>query len=405
MNSKNFYIKLFYLLLAFFVASTVIYAGSKQDISKNKKLIKFSHKLHIVNAGVECGDCHSSVMNSTALSDTLLPKMKDCANCHDVEDDKNCNKCHYKDVYEPLVQVTPKLIFNHKFHLSKEKLKCTDCHKGLDKVDYGFEAKGVFPPMDKCSSCHNNQNVASNACESCHISTANLLPQTHKRVNFIEDHKFEASAKNADCATCHTNTFCETCHVSTTKLDGKNTPKDFYAPYSTYNFKDGIIQQKLRRVHNFNYVYTHGIDAKDKKVECQTCHQTETFCSTCHNASGGDYATEGFMPASHKLPNFTTIGVGSGGGEHAVLARRDIEQCAACHDIQAGDPVCVKCHTDNDGIKGTNPRTHPPGFMHDIDGDWHTSDGSVCYTCHITSSASTGIAGVGFCSYCHGPNP
>ena len=62
-------------------------------------------------------------------------------------------------------------------------------------------------------------------------------------------------------------------------------------------------------------------------------------------------------------PDFTTIGVGTGGGEHATLARRDIERCISCHDVQGADPTCITCHLDSDGIKGTNPKTHPAGFM------------------------------------------
>ena len=111
------------------------------------------------------------------------------------------------------------------------------------------------------------------------------------------------------------------------------------------------------------------------------------------------------MPKTHLVPNFTTLGVGSGGGEHAVLAERDIETCASCHDVEIGDPVCITCHVDNDGVKGTNPKTHPDGFMENVHGDWHEDDGSVCFTCHITASASTGQPGVNFCGYCHDNNP
>jgi hypothetical protein len=145
-------------------------------------------------------------------------------------------------------------------------------------------------------------------------------------------------------------------------------------------------------------VYTHGIELKGKESECQTCHEVETFCAECHNAPGGDYAISGFTPASHKAKDFMMIGVGSGGGLHARDAKRDIESCASCHDTQGGDPTCIKCHIDPDGIKGTNPKTHPAGFMRDEYGDWHNDNNSLCFNCHI----STKNTGAGFCSYCHG---
>jgi len=109
------------------------------------------------------------------------------------------------------------------------------------------------------------------------------------------------------------------------------------------------------------------------------------------------------VPASHKAPNFVTIGVGTGGGGHATLARRDIERCAGCHDVQGADANCILCHVDNDGIKGTNPKTHIRGFMKSSgDGDWHNDLGSVCYSCHTDANAKpNGKKGIGFCSYCH----
>jgi hypothetical protein len=96
------------------------------------------------------------------------------------------------------------------------------------------------------------------------------------------------------------------------------------------------------------------------------------------------------------------MGVGSGGGLHAKLAKRDIETCAACHDAQGADPACILCHTDYDGIKGTNPRTHVPGFMAGNEGIWHNDPGATCYVCHTDANARVGgVKGQKFCGYCH----
>jgi hypothetical protein len=108
----------------------------------------------------------------------------------------------------------------------------------------------------------------------------------------------------------------------------------------------------------------------------------------------------GIVPASHLLPDFTTIGVGSGGGQHAILAKREIESCVSCHDIQGGDPTCIVCHLDSDGIRGTNPKTHSSNFMRDVDGDWHETKSSVCYNCHTSAITATQQSD-GFCNYCH----
>ena len=181
-----------------------------------------------------------------------------------------------------------------------------------------------------------------------------------------------------------------------------NTKDDFYTPYSPHKFTDSKNMQNLERVHGLDYRFTHGIDAKGKESTCMTCHETETFCVECHNSSGGDFAMGGFTPVSHQAPDFIILGVGSGGGEHAKLARRDIESCSSCHDVEGADPSCILCHVDPDGIKGTNPRTHQIGFMRDQEGDWHSDYNSLCYNCHTDANANpNGIKGNGFCGYCH----
>ena len=104
---------------------------------------------------------------------------------------------------------------------------------------------------------------------------------------------------------------------------------------------------------------------------------------------------------SHIGPDFKTIGVGSGGGEHAILARRDLESCTACHDVQGADPSCITCHLDSDGIQGTNPKTHISNFLRNEEGDWHQDAGSICYNCHTSATPQSPITS-GFCNYCHG---
>ena len=397
---KNFYIIVF-LVASIFLLFAAFLSQDSNLLRSNSELIKFSHSLH--NELVECSECHTSVAESTSLTDRLLPNHDSCVNCHEVDNENECSTCHIDDNYQSLIQKESELIYNHKIHGLLE-LKCTDCHKGLDKVDYSFESSEVYPSMEICSACHNEVKLASNACESCHISTFNLLPQNHRSNDYLRSHKFLAWEVNANCMMCHNNTTCQECHVATTGITETNLPDDFYPPYMPSNSIDGSKQQVILKVHgDFNYRYSHGIDAKGKTTECQTCHQVETFCANCHQSENRDFAMGGIVPSSHLMPDFKTIGVGTGGGEHATLARRDLEQCVSCHDVQGADPTCIVCHLDSDGIKGTNPKTHAVNFMKDEHGDWHDNQGSICYNCHTSQSPSS-PAGFGFCGYCHGAN-
>lgn len=366
-----------------------------------KSKIKFSHQLH--KEAVECSACHSSVANSKNLNEGLFPKHEDCASCHDVADNDKCSTCHYDNVFETLQTVNTDIIFSHKNHLAKSA-DCLKCHAGIADDDNTVKTAKYNPEMGTCYTCHGETKTATNACEACHKSVANLVPQNHKVGNYIRSHKFAADAPGANCMMCHDNNSCDECHNATTAIDADNSSKNFLMPYAASQFTDGKKQQRLTRVHEMGYRFTHGIEASGKEKECSSCHQTETFCAECHSGDKHDYALGGMLPMSHRKPNFKTIGPGSGGGEHAVLAKRDIEKCASCHDAQGADPVCVTCHMDNDGARGNDPKTHASGFMKDNDdGDWHSDRGSVCYACHTDANAHPGgTPGQQFCGYCHG---
>lgn len=400
MKVKQIYILISIAALLVLMLSAFNSSPVNDDKPRNEGIIKFSHQLHAELD--ECQNCHSAVVNSSSLTDLAFPNHENCESCHEVDNSDECNTCHYDDNYEPLVRKKSELIFDHSFHLQNSKMQCTDCHQGLTEVDYSWQASEINPPMEQCYSCHNDISVASNACESCHISTANLLPQDHKVVSFMRAHKFSASAFDANCMMCHDNQSCTDCHVATTSITENNMADNFYKPYYPSNFVDGVRQQAITRVHDLNYRFTHGMESKGKTSECQSCHQVETFCASCHLSEGsGDFALGGIVPASHLKVTFKTIGVGTGGGDHASLARRDIERCTSCHDVNGADPTCITCHLDSDGIKGTNPKTHAREFMKNEKGDWHDSMGSICYNCHTSASPQSPVS-AGFCNYCHG---
>ncbi|NUN07664.1 MAG: cytochrome C [Ignavibacteriaceae bacterium] len=400
-SSKVFKVYTGLFLLLFLVGFISINADEEK--AGNKEIIKFSHEVH--TSATECADCHTSVSGAESLNDRLLPNKADCETCHSdwLEDSEYCEKCHYPDVMTKLVQNPSLLIFNHKAHI-EEGAKCESCHKDIAGTGYSYSKSSFNPAMEDCYTCHNSDKGPTQTCESCHKTTDNLIPENHRNVNFVSSHKFHATGKDANCMMCHDDQSCENCHLATTGITEKNTKTDFFMPYSPANSANKAKIQKITQVHELNYRFLHSIDAKSKSSECITCHQVETFCVQCHAGNNEDYALSGVMPASHLKPDFKTIGVGSGGGLHATLARRDIERCQSCHDVQGGDPTCILCHSDPDGIKNTNPKTHAKNYLQNFDGgDWHSDQASVCYTCHTDANARpNGIAGTNFCGYCHG---
>ena len=391
------------LLLTLLLAFTGAVISHEQLVSdKQPKRVKFSHQFHVSEAGIACADCHIDAAKSMKASDNLLAKMEACKSCHEEPMKSNCTYCHLSadsTAYAATPNPVRELIFSHQQHVADQKVPCETCHTVLDKAD---AATGeLVPAMTTCTTCHNDTKATS-ACENCHTNFASLRPAEHNRTDFIHEHKRLARLGDAKCGMCHSQETCIDCHDGTELIKVNVPGRDLTSQRSPrLTAIDRGQGMRLTKVHDLNFRFTHGVAAKGKAMECQTCHSEEKFCTTCHEA-GGNINQSVFKPASHAVAGFTTLGVGSGGGEHARLAKRDVESCAACHSTEGADPVCITCHTDADGRKGTDPKTHDPGFMSDNHGYWHNDPGANCYLCHTDSNARPGgVKGQKFCGYCH----
>lgn len=362
-------------------------------ITAQEENIKFSHQMHIENFELECSGCHSSAVESTSAEDKNMPSHDECFVCHDGDTaPQECGTCH-ADPSDP--QPNPAAVrdyrFNHSFHIESQNLECTDCHKGVETA--GLANEKHLPVMKQCFECHDNV-TASKDCKFCHTPDADLMPQTHN-ADWAVTHKHPAKFKQSECADCHSESYCEDCHNGARLLEIGDGDKDYIGPNSPSI--EGRENMVTSRVHDINYRYTHGIDANSKKTDCFQCHQETQFCVRCHQA---DERIVYLKPSWHTTSDWGAIveAVGSGGGKHAELARRDIERCASCHDSQGEDPVCLMCHRDFIPGRGNDLKTHSPGMFGGMGhGSWHVDEGSICYNCHT----DTKTAGIGFCGYCH----
>jgi hypothetical protein len=378
-----------------FVKSDTAASGNEEA-----RFLKFSHQKHVTDVGIDCETCHQAIVGNEKLDSKLIPDHSACQSCHEDELSNKCTLCHYSDSPEK-VERTPvrDVMINHKNHVSERKIKCLTCHVGVDTAQLASDLGG--PKMNSCVTCHNGQ-TAVNQCENCHKNLATLYPESHKQEDFKKYHKKYARLNEMEdrCESCHSDNFCAQCHDGTnlTKLSS-GSMIGMISPRTMGNDQPKALAGQM--VHDLNYLYTHSVDAKARTNECQTCHDRRTFCNDCHE--NGSQGLGGTLPASHKIPGFTLRGgYGSGGGRHADLARKNIEQCASCHDVEGAEPTCVFCHSDNDGIKHTDPKTHVAGFMNSIHGDWHSNPGATCYVCHTDPNARpNGVKGRGFCGYCH----
>jgi hypothetical protein len=364
--------------------------------------IRFSHKLHLgEDVEAECTMCHPAEESASA-SDRLLPTMEICGECHDVEDDDGCATCHLDlDIVGEIDVPSREIVFSHQSHLGYDGTACTTCHAGLEEV----EAPGGdhIPGMVTCWTCHDGSR-ATEECGICHTDLTDLRPESHLH-DWTQQHGQRVRTGDTGCTPCHGQAECQECHEGA-QLSVALPPLGSQASFAPQVLGNaGLI---LKGGHDLNYRFTHAIDAKGKERECTACHETASFCVECHRPGS---RPDHFRPAWHGGPRWGAMAgaVGSGGGLHADLARRDMERCAACHDVQGQDPVCMLCHMDRTPGLGNDPKTHGSRFRSRAGyGDFHDDRGSICYNCHPSGRIGAGsykvaAGGPGFCGYCHGP--
>jgi hypothetical protein len=361
----------------------------EQQVQQDKKkLFKFSHMLHIEDIGVDCASCHPSTAESKLAADKNLPTHDECFECHDGDTaGDECEKCHV-DPDEPVELPNPsrEYKFNHKLH--QEKLgeeSCVQCHPGLNEAEFAEAAN--MPPMTKCTECHDNSS-APQMCEACHTKVRTLRPVSHIPT-WMNRHDDAVRSSTEDCASCHSFNYCQECHDGAVLAQTDKNITGRYTPNAPRNW--GVNNMILSKNHDLNYRYTHGLEAKGKLEKCSLCHESESFCAPCHEVSGGG------KPVWHSGADWgaQALAIGSGGGRHAQMAKRDISNCASCHDAGGEDPVCLQCHMDRIPGKGNELKTHE---IKRYNGPWHDDKSYMCFTCHVNAQPKNPA---GFCGYCH----
>jgi len=331
-----------------FMAMRVPSSGSWNE-TDHAKYLHFSHKFHVKDQGVACEDCHHDAKASKQSSDNIIGDHESCKACHEEQLSNTCNYCHVDpENITPIPAAERELRFSHELHATTNGIKCETCHAGLSDVTYATAAN--MPTMTVCMNCHKKQS-APTECGTCHTNFAGLIPKDHLNGDFKKVHKemTRLGELSVSCATCHTESFCQNCH-SGIELKGFGTYKDLMAdPSPRMSLRVTPRETKLQNVHNLNYKYTHGVDARSNATDCYACHEQQTFCVECHQA--GNLIEGKIRPKNHDLLGFKTFGKGSGGGRHAELAERNIEYCMSCHDVEGKDPVCMICHTENGGVR------------------------------------------------------
>jgi c(7)-type cytochrome triheme protein len=170
--------------------------GSTQTVIKRADQPMFSHRKHVIGAGLSCDSCHPDTFQkkrgaAAAAGDYTMKSLEEgmyCGICHDgdtafgVTEPDSCVTCHGSDMRQPKTIVFDKpvkaVIFDHQMHTEDFGLECNNCHNDLFKMKLGdAESKTEEFTMEAlyagkyCGACHDGDNAfaSDTRCTTCHI--------------------------------------------------------------------------------------------------------------------------------------------------------------------------------------------------------------------------------------------
>ena len=94
--------------------------------------------------------------------------------------------------------------YNHKVHIEKAGMNCTDCHAYAEKL-----ASASIPTLETCQNCHNDTPLSQSPEETKllnHVAEKKEIPWA--RIYKLPDHVYFSHRRHVvrgklDCAECH----------------------------------------------------------------------------------------------------------------------------------------------------------------------------------------------------------
>ena len=201
------------------------------------------------------------------------------------------------------------VIFTHDVHIARD-YRCAVCHETFahqpDHIDR--------PDMLSCYRCHSLEHaergeVATEECLACHPADFELVPADHTVEFIARDHREPAEENLIECVMCHASIFCAECHRGEKELaDGTMSaeviPDDHRrvewmaehgAPYlggqggcSICHTNESCTRcHETAMPHPTVWLATHTSNGYSRD-DCKVCHTDRTACQECHHDSVRD---------------------------------------------------------------------------------------------------------------------
>jgi hypothetical protein len=205
-----FAIKLFFIAILLLIgAATAIVkwrmAPENKQYAAVTQPIRFSHKHHVGDDGLDCRYCHTSVEKSAFAG---LPSTQICLTCHSqlFRDAPALAPLHASDRNkEPIrwnrVHDLPDFVyFDHSIHVNKG-VACIECHGRVDQMPVLWRTASL--EMQWCLACHRNapQHVRPLSEVFAMRDAKPLSAAELKQLDHL--YHLQDTRRLTDCSTCH----------------------------------------------------------------------------------------------------------------------------------------------------------------------------------------------------------
>jgi Outer membrane cytochrome MtrC/MtrF-like, domains II/IV len=297
----------------------------------------FSHKIHVVEQSLDCGDCH---LDWDSADDPGMPVVGQCMLCHQEIDANKPPERQIATLFEGntykaahAARLQDEIVFSHQRHAAK--LQCNVCHTGIEQNTAVTASMTIG--MESCRSCHRDSGVAGD-CATCHKEIRSDRPPASHGLAWLRTHGGVVRAHRDGtanrCSLCHEESSCASCHQ---------------------------VQEPASHNQYFR-LRGHGLIARMDRQSCAACHRSDS-CDSCHQQT---------QPLSH---------VGAWGGTTN-------NHCITCH-FPLGRDECSTCHktASSHELAAPMPANHTPGLncrqCHGLTAPLpHVDKGDECSACH-----------------------
>lgn len=187
------------------IATDAMRLGRQQDYAPDQP-VKFSHKVHVGDNGLDCKYCHTTVEQGKSAG---IPATNLCMNCHIIiREGTHSGKFEIAKIVEAVEKGKPiewvrihnlpeHVFFSHAVHVGSGKLDCTQCHGQVKEMDIMKQHSDLS--MGWCINCHRETKV--NFVDNPYYDQYAKLHEDLKagKVDSITAEKIGAN----DCMRCH----------------------------------------------------------------------------------------------------------------------------------------------------------------------------------------------------------